>query len=263
MTETIHNDLERRLRELFDGQHRAITPSPTEWNEAATIAVVDLDAHRVGPRRRLGVAAMTFGATAATIAIGLAVVVMIGGGHAAVKTQPRAGGSGPSSSALPAGACTDGTTPATFGCSGSVQWDTPQVHLYGAAFSILTTGATGTQNFTAIDSNVEVQSDPGDATYQTLELTWHENGVEQRWYIYFASDGKDWWVTEMRTYDGAARGEWVYFMGERFRTALGSAWSGDIDLTAGDHGVTSHLRMVNARLQPFLSHGSPIPNNGA
>ena len=230
MTETIHDDLERRLRELFDAQHRATTPSPRAWDEAATITVVDLDTQRVGTRRRRGVAAMAFGG-AATIAIGLAVVFVIGGGHSAVKTQPRVGSSGPSSSALPAGACTDGTTPATFACSGSVQWNTPQVHLEGPAFSILTTGTTGAQTFTANDASVDVHSDPGDAKYQTLELTWHENGVEQRWYIYFASDGKDWWATEMRTYDGSAEGEWVYFTGARFRTPLGSAWSGDLDLT--------------------------------
>ena len=65
----------------------------------------------------------------------------------------------------------------------------------------------------------------------------------------------------MRTYDGSAKGDWVYFMGERFRTPLGSAWSGDLDLTAGDHGVTSHLRMQIAHLQPFLSHGPPIPSS--
>lgn len=260
MTETIHDDLERRLRELFDGQHRAMTPSLPEW-DAEAIAVVDLDAHRVEPRRRLGLAALVFAATAATIAIGFAVVLVIGGGDSAVKTKPRASDSAPSSSAPPAGACTDGTTPATFGCSGAVQWDTPQVRLDGTAFSVLTTGTTGTQTFTAKDGNVVLDSDPGDSKYQTLELTWQENGVEQRWNIYFASDGKDWWATEMRTYDGSANGEWVYFIGERFRTPLGSAWSGDLDLTASDHGVTSHLRMQITHLQPFLSHGSPIPRS--
>ena len=64
-----------------------------------------------------------------------------------------------------------------------MHWDTPQVHLDGAAFSLLTTGATGTQTFTAKDGNVVAYSDPGDAKYQTLELTWRENGVEQRWYL--------------------------------------------------------------------------------
>jgi hypothetical protein len=260
MTETTHDDLERRLRELFDAQHHAITSSPPAWDEAAMITVVDLDTQRVASRRRRGVAAMTLGA-AATIAIGLAVVLVIGGGHSAVKTQPRVGSSAPSSSGLPTGACTDGTTSATFGCSGAVQWDTPQVHLDGTAFSILTEGTTGTQTFTAKDGNVDVHSDPGDAKYQTLELTWRENGAEQRWFIYFLSDGKDWWATEMRTYDGSTRGQWVFFTGPQFRTPLGAAWSGDLDLTASDHGVTSHLRMQIAHLQAFLSHGPPIPNS--
>lgn len=40
-----------------------------------------------------------------------------------------------------------------------------------------------------------------------------------RWFIYVATDGIDWWVSEMRTYDANADvSDWVTFEGERFRT---------------------------------------------
>ena len=53
----------------------------------------------------------------------------------------------------------------------------------------MTTGKTGVHDFVGNDPKISVYSDPGDAHYQTLELEWHELGVAQRWYIYFASDG--------------------------------------------------------------------------
>ena len=96
-----------------------------------------------------------------------------------------------------------------------MRWNTPQVHLEGSAFSIIT-AARGARLRRPTTGKISVYSDPGDAKYQTLELEWHEHGVPQRWYIYFASDGKDWWATEMRTYDGLAGGDWVFLQ----RTAL-------------------------------------------
>ncbi len=255
MTRNAYIHLERHLGELFDAEHQAITPSQPEWDESATFAVVALDTQRVGARRRIGVAVIAVAASAAVLAIGLTVVFTVMSGRSGVTTQPRVGGSGPSDAG--AAGCTDGTTPATYPCSAPVRWDTPQVHLEGTGFSIITVSQAGAKDFTANDPNISVHSDPGYATYQTLELEWHENGVEQRWYIYFASDGKDWWASQMQTFDGqSTASDGIPFGGQRFRTPLGSAWSGDLDVTASDHGVTSHIRMRIAHLQAFLSHGS-------
>lgn len=73
-----------------------------------------------------------------------------------------------------------------------------------------------------------LDSDPGRSDYWTLEVVWLEHDVEQRLNMYFGSDGTDWWVDEIRTYDGHERGEWVYAYGPFFRTPLGEAFEGDV-----------------------------------
>jgi hypothetical protein len=89
-----------------------------------------------------------------------------------------------------------------------------------------------------------VAGDPGTPNeYTTLELTWHEHDVEQRIYIYFTSDGKSWWANEIRTYDGNANGEWIEKQGEFFKTLLGNAFVGDLDLP--------NLKIQNMHLEAF------------
>jgi hypothetical protein len=73
-----------------------------------------------------------------------------------------------------------------------------------------------------------LNSDPGDSDYWTLEVVWFEHELEQRLNMYFGSDGSDWWVDEIRTYDGHERGEWVYAYGPFFQTPLGEAFEGDV-----------------------------------
>jgi hypothetical protein len=73
-----------------------------------------------------------------------------------------------------------------------------------------------------------LNSDPGDSDYWTLEVVWFEHELEQRLNMYFGSDGSDWWVDEIRTYDGHERGEWVYAYGPFFSTPLGEAFEGDV-----------------------------------
>jgi hypothetical protein len=80
-------------------------------------------------------------------------------------------------------------------------------------------------------ADLVVAGDPGTPNeYTTLELTWHEHNVEQRIYIYFSSDGTNWWANEIRTYDGNSNAEWIEKRGEFFKTLLGSAFVGDLDL---------------------------------
>jgi hypothetical protein len=166
MTKTTHEDLERRLRELFDEQHHAVTPSEPTRDASAPGAVVDLDSQRIGAYRRNGVPAIALAVTAAMIAVVIAVVIAVGGRGSAVKVQSHVGGSGNN--------CTE-TPPATYGCSGAIRWDTPQVHLEGALFSITILSNGSDQDFVADDPKLIVSGDPGDATRQTLELQWHEH----------------------------------------------------------------------------------------
>ena len=215
--------------------------------------------------------------TAAALVASAAIVttaVAVAGHEPAVKTTPggigtrasnsRASDSASSSSAAPSTASPPSdVTPATEG-KGAAEWNTPQVRLTVSGFSITTTSDAGTLVFTDSDHPGEpdttpvfsASGDPGSTTHQTLELRWNEHGREQRWYIDFASDGADWWATQMRTYDGQLpTSDWVVFAGERFRTPLGSSWSGPLDVTASDHGVTSELRMNIEHLQAFVGLG--------
>ena len=77
-------------------------------------------------------------------------------------------------------------------------WTTAEYTASARSFAIDVNGKT----FVAEDPDIEVSGDPGTPTYQTLEMTWQEHGVEMRWYVYFTSDGNEWWSNEFRTYDG-------------------------------------------------------------
>ena len=93
-------------------------------------------------------------------------------------------------------------------------------------------------------SDVVVEGDPGLGNeYTTLELTWHDQGVEQRIYIYFTSDGTNWWANQINTYDGQVNGEWVEQQGEFFKSPLGGAYAGDLDLP--------NLKIRDMRLEAF------------
>jgi hypothetical protein len=82
----------------------------------------------------------------------------------------------------------------------------------------------------------QVSSDPGSSDYWTLEIIWTEHDAEQRLNMYFGSDGTDWWVDEIRTYDGHERGEWVYAYGPFFQTPLGEAFEGDVSIDLRGQG---------------------------
>ena len=126
------------------------------------------------------------------------------------------------------------TTPPVVGAAFS--FNTPQVRLNADELTVEAGGRTFTPA-----ADVTVHGDPGRWNeYTTLELTWLEHDVEMRINLYFASDGTDWWVSEVRTYDGATEGKWIESVGERFRSRLGTAYEGDVDL-GGLHIRGMHL----------------------
>ncbi len=117
----------------------------------------------------------------------------------------------------------------------------------------------GGQTFTLDPASAGVHSDPGDATYRTLEWTWKQHGVEMRLSLYFASDRARWWVSEIRTYDGRQPSRWATTQGRLFERSLGQPFEGPVDMTlaAGEPGAgPSHLRIDRLVLLP--SFKAPI-----
>jgi hypothetical protein len=121
---------------------------------------------------------------------------------------------------------------ATTAVEDGIHWTTPVVELVADSFSIEANDLV----FTAEGAAVDVRSDPGGPDYWSLEMTWFEEDREQRLFVYFASNGTDWWVDEIRTYDGYREGEWIYAVGPYFRTRLGEAFEDDVRIELSPDG---------------------------
>jgi hypothetical protein len=98
-------------------------------------------------------------------------------------------------------------TPTTAPVRNPIDWTTDQVYFKADNFSI----EIGDTKFYGNVPNLRVVSDPGSDSYTTLEASWWENGVEMRLYMYFRSDGNNWQMYELRTYNGQNPGDWVVF----------------------------------------------------
>ena len=138
-------------------------------------------------------------------------------------------------------------------------WTTSRVAFSANTFTI----DVGGQQFTPTGVKVDVNTDPGDATYATLELSWQQHQVPMNVNVYFAADATNWWVSEMRTYNGksATDADWVTFAGDRFRTPAGGTYTGDVDLTATEGGVTSHVLIGGLSLALLPSSKAPTASN--
>ncbi len=151
-----------------------------------------------------------------------------------------------------------------------IHWTTPVVDLAAEAFSVEANDLV----FTYEDGMPQsVSSDPGGADYWTLEIVWTEHDREQRLNMYFAADETDWWVDEIRTYDGYPRGEWIYAYGPFFKSPLGEPYEGDvrIDLLGegrpgdGSNRVPGVLTIEGMRLTPtprMLEDIAALPPDG-
>ncbi len=113
----------------------------------------------------------------------------------------------------------------------------------------------------------EVSSDPGGPEYRTLEVVWLEQGVEQRMNLYFGADASDWWITEVRTYDGYDDGEWINYLhvgemwDEMLRTPRGSTYEGDVQLV-GWGRVPGELLIKGLKLTAFAPGTGPAAHTG-
>ncbi len=203
-------ELEHAVRALLRRQAGALDPPP--WHPADGMGTVT--PRRGGPhgRARRGRPALWVATAAAGILIAGALAILWP--NTRLDTGPAAGP--------------------------QFHVETPQVVLDAASVTV----DVGGRRFTPTADLVEASGDPGTPDrYTTLELIWHEHGVEMRVNLYFESDGTDWWVSEARTYDGRDPADWITQEGQFLRTPLGSPYQGDVSLGG--------LHMTDAILEAF------------
>lgn len=117
------------------------------------------------------------------------------------------------------------------------------------------------------DREIKVSSDPGDAGYWTLEITWMAGKVEMRINLYFSADDAGWRIDEARIYDGQPQGDWLELRGANIAGApRGAAFTGDIDIVLPDRSGpdTGPGRLVMRGVQLATRAGGflpPVPAN--
>jgi hypothetical protein len=231
MRQSIDDDLESRLRELFERQAAGVDASARVWDDAPMVAVDELAARR---RSRPRSALLAVVAVAASVLLVIGIVAAAPG-----RDGVRVGGQP--------------------GTGAPVHFETQQVRFDANSLRIDANGKT----FTSAGTNVDVHSDPGTTTYQTLELDWQEHGVEMRLYFYFGADAHFWWVSNLATYNGRSQPDWIGYRGPLFRTPLGSAFAGDVDLVPDGAPSGARLHIAAMRLQPFLPPKACANQTGA
>jgi hypothetical protein len=214
-------------------------------SDAATLRELDFGPVPIAVRANVAIAAErrrggTTGRWVAFVAVGALLLVALGGGVLGVgggASKPNVGGN-------------------------PIRWTTNVVELQAADFWIEANG----QRFTATGVRPDVRSDPGDATYRTLEVTWKEHAVEMRLNLYFTGDAATSWVNEVRIYDGNANGNWLTANGRFAAAPLGATWAGDLDLQfIGAPGVAGgparlHVAQATLRSIPFDGVTEPVGN---
>ena len=122
-----------------------------------------------------------------------------GAGSGGMPAPGSTGYGGTSNSGGATGAGGVSSLPSSNSCAGpALAWRTPTVSFQAESFGIWADGHC----YTSATAKVDVNGDPGDSRYTTLELEWNENNREMRYFIYFGADRSGWWSDEMRTYDG-------------------------------------------------------------
>jgi hypothetical protein len=144
---------------------------------------------------------------------------------------------------------TDDSVAQVPGAASGFRFETPTVLLEASSIAV----TVADQTFVPAD-DVDVASAP-DMPDPTLELTWHERGIEQRIFVYFTSDGVNWWANEIRTYDGRANAKWIEQRGEFFTSPLGTAYVGDLELP----NLTIHGMRLEAFRRPSACDNPTSP----
>jgi hypothetical protein len=243
------NDIETRLTQHLHATAANAVPAPDLDAVKTGRTVVGLD-HRPGMPRRRGRTMQMIAAAAA--------LMIVAGTVGFLTTRDSDSTRNPPVTQPPTTAATSTTavtTPPPASPEGfPVRWATQRARLSADDLAITVGGKT----FRPGRVEVVVDDDGGSGESQTLELTWIENNVEMRWYIYLQSDGSEWWSAEMTTYDGRRDGDWVSFTGgDYFRSPLGQAFRGDLSLESTGGGVTSHIEASGFEIQAFIDDAAP------
>ena len=124
---------------------------------------------------------------------------------------------------------------------GQVEFETSTVRLAAASIEVSTDRGIITPA-----AEVEVHSAPGRWNDDTsLELTWRDDDAEMRIHFEFASDGHDWWVTELQTHGGRPDPDRPSIDPDLIRAPNGEAFEGDI--------VLPNIRIQDATLEVFTA----------
>ncbi len=197
---------------------------PTTPTETARTRWIGTDKH---PRRRSSpmltpIRVLAVGLVAA-LSTGLLAVAL------SLPSSSPAGvvGAPGTSSGVPAAVASPAAVSST-GSEQPIDWDTGCVRLTADWLRIVpdAPGEGPDQVFTG--ERVALKSDPGDDTRRTLEATWLEDGSEMRVNLYLAADEDNWWVRELRTYDGQPTPDWITFPGPFFETPLDETHQDDV-----------------------------------
>jgi hypothetical protein len=214
------DEMETKLEGLFRAQANAVDVPDRDWSDVPMAPVVSMETHRTTRTKK----AFVVGGSVLVAAVCALVVAFAGVGSPKVQTK------------APVASNADAPRPLVF------KADSNRVTLAATAYKVVADGKT----FTTQGTPVEVHGDPGGSDYWTIELAWHEQGVEQRMNMYFASDGNDWWVSEIRLYNGKAEGDWITWTGEFFKTPVGKPYVGDVNLV--DKASGGSLTITNMEL---------------
>ncbi len=219
-------NVEAQVRELFTHQAAGVQPGEADWGDIQVVSSASS-----GRRRPAGM----------LLAAAASVVLLFAIGW--VVTRPGTdGGAGDGGNAAPA-----------------IDVSSPQVQLTADSLVV----DVGGQQYSP-SVGLQGYSDPGDATYQTLELAWQQHDTEMWLYLYFARDAAtgNWSVTEIRVRDGepAATSDWVTSTPGSFTLAAAAdgAYAGTLDLQLTDGSQPAHLTITGMHLRPFVTYGPTI-----
>lgn len=227
-------------------------PVPDLWPEIERRARAESDqttpiairrVRRTSQAQRRGLTMLTFGRIAA---IGVITTLTAG---LFLATQPR----------QPPPPGLDGSAAHSPGADAAIAWDSGSVRLEADALEI----RAGDKVFTG-QAPYRVHSDPGDPTRRTLEVEWTEDRLQQRLYIDFAADERDWWVTGIRTYDGETKADWLVYDDDSsllLATPRGEAYEGDLQVSGeserDDRDIRGELVITGLRLTAFAPGTGP------
>ena len=144
----------------------------------------------------------------------------------------------------------------------AIVWDSGSVRFEADSFEV----RVGDKVFHGVGP-MDVDSDPGGQDYRTLELVWQELGVEQRMNLYFEADEDEWWISEIRTYDGFEEGEWINYVvvgqmwNDMMRTPKRGTYEGDVRFV-GWGRVPGEVLIKDLRLTPFALGTGAAPFSG-